>query len=84
MRWKRWALAASALMLIAFVAHSQDLTNALDQTLRVNVDLVLVNATVTDSRTGRPVTGMQREHFEVFEDRVQQEILYFVQLVVHQ
>ena len=77
MRWKRWAFAASALMLIAFVAHSQDLTNALDQTLRVNVDLVLVNATVTDSRTGRPVTGMQREHFEVFEDRVQQEILYF-------
>ena len=77
MRWGKWAIAASALSLIALVAHSQDLSDALEQTLSVNVDLVLVNATVTDSRTGRPVTGMQREHFQIFEDRVEQEIQYF-------
>jgi Ca-activated chloride channel family protein len=36
-----------------------------------------VNATVSDAQTGRPVTGMKREHFEVYEDRVQQELQYF-------
>lgn len=46
------------------------------QTLRVDVDLVLVNTTVTDS-DNRYVTGLGQEHFQVFEDKVQQEIQYF-------
>lgn len=44
--------------------------------VRVDVDLVLVNVTVTDPYN-RLVTGLNREHFEVYEDRLQQEILYF-------
>ena len=44
--------------------------------VRVDVDLVLVNVTVTDPYN-RLVTGLARDHFEVFEDKEKQEILYF-------
>lgn len=44
--------------------------------LRVEVDVVLVNVTVTDPYN-RLVTGLESEHFEVFEDKEPQEILYF-------
>jgi len=46
------------------------------QTLRVDVDLVLITATVTDS-DGRYVTGLRPEHFQIFEDKIEQEISYF-------
>jgi Ca-activated chloride channel family protein len=45
-------------------------------TLRVDVELALINATVTDPE-GRYVVGLERENFQVFEDRVEQKIEYF-------
>ena len=42
----------------------------------VDVEMVLVNVTVTDPM-GRMVTGLQKEHFEVEEDKEKQEILQF-------
>jgi len=47
-----------------------------NRTIRVDVDLVLINVTVTDSRN-RFVEDMSKEHFRVFEDKVEQEILTF-------
>ncbi len=44
--------------------------------IKVDVDLVLVNATVTDINN-RFVTGLEKEHFQVFEDKVQQQISHF-------
>jgi len=44
--------------------------------LVVDVDLVLVPVTVTDPYN-RLVTGLKKEHFEVYEDKDSQEILYF-------
>jgi hypothetical protein len=44
--------------------------------LQVDVDLVLVNVTVTDSRD-RFVEGLSKEHFQVWEDRIEQEITTF-------
>jgi Ca-activated chloride channel family protein len=44
--------------------------------LRVDIDLVLVAVTVTDPYN-RLVTGLARDHFEVFEDKERQNILYF-------
>ena len=41
-----------------------------------NVDVVLVPATITDP-LGRFVTGLEKEHFQVFEDGVAQDIQYF-------
>jgi len=56
----------------AVVLPAQEILN----TLRVSVDVVLVNVTVTDSRN-ETVTGLAQEDFELFEDKVQQEIRYF-------
>ena len=40
------------------------------------MDLVLVNATVTDP-SNRFVTGLEKEHFQVFEDKIEQKIAHF-------
>src|SRR5215831_11353918 len=45
-------------------------------TLKVDVDLVLVNATVTDS-LNRYVSGLGQEHFQIWEDKLEQKITYF-------
>jgi Ca-activated chloride channel homolog len=47
-----------------------------DTTIRVHSDLVLIPATVTD-RSGKAVAGLEKEHFTLFEDGVQQEITHF-------
>jgi Ca-activated chloride channel family protein len=44
--------------------------------VKVDVNLVLVNAFVTGSN-GRSVTGLDKDHFQVWEDKVEQEIQYF-------
>ena len=45
-------------------------------TLRMDVNVVLVSVTVTDP-FNRFVTGLGREHFNLREDKVEQELLYF-------
>jgi Ca-activated chloride channel homolog len=44
--------------------------------IRVDSSLVLVPVTVCDP-LNRPVTGLDREHFRVFEDRVEQPVTHF-------
>jgi Ca-activated chloride channel family protein len=44
--------------------------------IQVNVDLVLVNVTVTDSYD-RIVTGLEQSNFQVFDDKVEQQIASF-------
>lgn len=44
--------------------------------LKVDVDLVLVNVTVTDPMN-RLVTGLDRENFELFEEKQRQEVRHF-------
>ena len=46
------------------------------QTLKVDVDLVLINATVTDP-DGRYVVGLEPGNFQIFEDKVEQKVEYF-------
>jgi Ca-activated chloride channel homolog len=47
-------------------------------TVRVDVDLVVVKASVTDP-LNRYVTGLSQQHFQVFEDSVEQQISHFAQ-----
>jgi Ca-activated chloride channel family protein len=42
--------------------------------IKVDVNMTLVNVTVTDP-LDRLVTGLEKEHFRVFEDNVEQEVL---------
>jgi Ca-activated chloride channel homolog len=46
------------------------------QTLKVDVELVLVNATVTDS-LNRYVSGLEGNHFQIWEDKIEQKVEYF-------
>ena len=46
------------------------------QPIRTETQITLVGATVTDP-LGRLVTGLQQEHFRVFEDGVEQEVVRF-------
>jgi Ca-activated chloride channel family protein len=46
------------------------------QSLKVDVDLVLVNATVTDTE-GRYAVGLEKQNFRIWEDKVEQQIEYF-------
>ncbi len=45
-------------------------------TLRVDTSLVLINVTVTDPMN-RFVTGLEKEHFRLFEDKVEQNVSHF-------
>jgi len=44
--------------------------------LRIDTNLVLVPVSVCDP-TNRPVTGLEREHFKIFDDRVEQTLTHF-------
>ena len=45
-------------------------------TLNVDVNLVLLNTTVTDGHN-RHVEGLKKENFQVWEDKIEQQIEYF-------
>jgi len=47
-----------------------------DATIRVQSNLVVIPVTVTDGG-GRVVSGLEKEHFTLFEDDAQQEITHF-------
>ena len=44
--------------------------------LRVESSLVLVPVTVCDQKN-RPVTGLERDHFKVFDDKIEQTVTHF-------
>jgi VWFA-related protein len=44
--------------------------------LRIDTNLVLVPVTVCDPKN-RPVTGLEKEHFKVFDDKVEQTVTQF-------
>src|ERR1039457_1764495 len=46
------------------------------QPIRIETQITLVGASVTDP-LGRLVTGLEQQHFRVFEDGVEQEIIRF-------
>lgn len=46
------------------------------QSLKLDVDMALVNVTITDPYN-RLVTGLEAENFRVFEDNVEQEVVSF-------
>ena len=55
---------------------SPDKKSGRDQPIHMNVDLALVNVTVTDPYN-RLVTGLESDNFRVFEDNVEQEVVNF-------
>jgi Ca-activated chloride channel family protein len=78
---KKTTIIAALLLVLAISAMTlaQDPASQKEKqspTLKVDVDLVLVNATVTDPQN-RYVTGLEPEHFQIWEDKIEQNIAYF-------
>jgi Ca-activated chloride channel family protein len=63
------------LLTSAFDASAQS-TERRQPPVKIDVDLVLVNAAVTN-HDGRPVSGLDKNHFRIWEDKIQQDIRYF-------
>jgi VWFA-related protein len=68
----------SLLAIVAFAASSAK-AQAPDDVIRVNTELVVVDAQVLHKKTGRIVGTLGREDFELSEDGVRQEITFFSQ-----
>ncbi len=49
---------------------------AQEEPIRVGTDLVTINIAVTDSK-GKPVTGLKKEQFEIFDNKTKQQISHF-------
>src|SRR5206468_4927433 len=63
-----------ALFAAAFLASG--LLYAAQKSLKVDVDLVMVNVTVSDS-DNRLMQDLKADNFQLFEDKVEQQIRYF-------
>jgi Ca-activated chloride channel family protein len=73
-RTMRLLLIAGVVILVAVPFLAQQVPPT--PTLKVDVDMVLVNLTVTDS-LGRYVVGLDQKNFQVWEDKIDQRIEYF-------
>ena len=50
--------------------------NAQDEPIRVETDLVTVNVALSDKQ-GKPVKGLRQEQFEIFDNKLKQQISHF-------
>jgi Ca-activated chloride channel family protein len=64
------------ILAVVFVFIAAGAVLAAQKSLKVDVDLVLFNVTVTDG-DNRLVTDLKAENFQLFEDKTEQQILYF-------
>ena len=75
--WKSPALAVAQALVPDEVKHdTPGQVIKRGQSVHIDVDLALVNVTVTDPYN-RLVTGLEPDNFRVFENNVEQEIQYF-------
>ncbi|NDQ57496.1 MAG: VWA domain-containing protein [Acidipila sp.] len=58
------------------LSPGRNLHGAPDKAIRVDVDLALINVTITDPYN-RLVTGLEAENFRVYEDNIEQEVAHF-------
>ena len=71
-RTRKTLAAVVAILAVSCAFHAQDIVKQLS----VDVDIVLIPTTVTNDR-GQYVSGLEKSHFQVFEDKIEQEIVYF-------
>jgi Ca-activated chloride channel family protein len=77
MRFKSWLiLALSGVISLSLKAQNQK--PATPPVFKVDVDMVFVKVSVTDP-LNRYVTGLENEHFKVYEDNIEQTISHFNQ-----
>jgi Ca-activated chloride channel family protein len=72
----RCGAAVTIVCITLLLAYARESRAPQQNPLRVDLDLVLVNVTIADPEN-RPVTGLERQHFQLSEDKVGQSITYF-------
>src|SRR5579863_6320742 len=75
-RWPFLLLVLIALPCVAISQSPPESGQVGPYAIRTNVDLVVLQATVRD-RKGAPVSGLSKENFRVYEDKVPQQIESF-------
>src|SRR3982751_222732 len=70
---KRVLFLVLGIAMLAIPARAQ----TVEDSVRINTRVVVVNALVRDSRTHKPVTDLTRENFEVLDDGRPRTISYF-------
>jgi len=77
MRFKSWLILGLS-GVIAFSLKAQSQKPAAPPVFKVDVDMVFVKVSVTDP-LNRYVTGLENEHFKVYEDNIEQTVSHFNQ-----
>ena len=68
-------LMARKLLLVVLLLSAAGVVRA-QKSIKVDIDLVMVNVAVTDSEN-HVITDLKPENFQLFEDKVEQKIQYF-------
>ena len=75
----RWSLLAATLTVIFSIGvkpcFAQQPTS--DDVIRINTDLVVLDALVISKKTGQPIHDLKKTDFELFVDDTKQDITYF-------
>ena len=71
-RTRKTLIAVVSLLAVTCAFHAQDIV----KTIHVGVDIVLIPTTVTNDR-GQYISGLEKKNFQIFEDKIEQEITYF-------
>jgi len=80
LRYRALAGVISAALLSPIVLRGQDPTQKREPAplFRVGVETVFIKVSVTDP-LNRYVTGLEKDHFKIYEDKVEQSIYHFAQ-----
>jgi VWFA-related protein len=69
----------SLCLLASFAARASAQEIDPNDVIRVNTDLVVLDAQVIDKKTGKIFGGLQKQDFEIYEENIKQQIAYFSQ-----
>ncbi len=67
------------LLLVATTARAQEPKPVANEAIKINTDLVVLDAQILRKKDGAAVTSLKRENFTLYEDGVRQEITHFSQ-----
>jgi Ca-activated chloride channel family protein len=74
-----WTFALAAVVCLACASIGLAQETDPDDVIKVNTDLVVLDAQVVDKKTGKPFATLKKEDFELFEENIRQQIAYFSQ-----
>ena len=67
----------SSLLLISNLSYSQDASTSEAPVIHVSSNFVVLDAIVQDRKTGKSISGLQADDFQLTEGGVRQDISYF-------